>query len=653
MNILTPKKTMGQKSLSEQNGAAPSALTRREFLKLSATAATAAAGSQFLGLVTARAGQLPSRKNILLVITDQERPPMWFPAGWEPANLPATTRLKMNGLTFTRAFTCASMCSPARNSMFTGLFPAQHLSTDTLTEIQPQTLIEHQLDPSLPNLATCLKEAGYDVIYKGKWHMSSAVESADGRQISADVSRYGFDSWDPPDAGGVTKPSSFGGGTAAHDTRFINDSIAFLENRITHASGKPFCLVVSLINPHDVLAYPGNYIEGGYTDDPWLNPTAPPIDLPPSEGEDLDLNKKPKAQRRVLTVIQAVLGPVITPQQKKNYLNFYANLMKKVDGQIGQLMAVFDGQGEAGRQMLNDTLIIRTSDHGEMGLCHGGLRQKAFVSYEETVRVPLIWSNPQLFPAARTSPAMVSHVDLLPTLCALTAVPNWQAKGFKGIDYSSIILDPAALPVQDYVLFTFDDIYAAASRTTFPNGVADPPNRIQMIRTGDFKYARYYDAAGVAPDQSEFYDLRPAGGDFDASFNQPLELRNLSEWAATNFPNPPTLTAEQSAARTQLAADLSAAAAARLQPRPKNAPAGPEQLKIEVVRWSDDAGPHVQVQISFFSRFGESYQIQQSTDLLGWANVGDSIAGNNGLVLRHFDLPGPRGFYRIQWTPPA
>src|SRR5438552_13834678 len=110
---------MGQKSSSEHQDAAPASLTRREFLKLSAAAATAAAGSQFLGLVTARAGQLPSRKNILLMITDQERPPMWFPASWEPANLPATTRLKMNGLTFTRAFTCASMCSPARNSMFT------------------------------------------------------------------------------------------------------------------------------------------------------------------------------------------------------------------------------------------------------------------------------------------------------------------------------------------------------------------------------------------------------------------------------------------------------------------------------------------------------------------------------------------------------
>jgi hypothetical protein len=207
--------------------------------------------------------------------------------------------------------------------------------------------------------------------------------------------------------------------------------------------------------------------------------------------------------------------------------------------------------------------------------------------------------------------------------------------------------------VQDYVLFTFDDIYAAADRTTFPNGVADPPNRIQTIRTADFKYSRYYDGAGVAAEQGEFYDLRPTGGDFDVTYNQPLELKNLSEWAATKFANPPTLTTEQLAARTQLASALQAAAASRLQPRPKNPPVGPEDLKMEVARWSDDAGAHVEVQISFFSRWRETYQIQQSTDLLAWSDVESPIAGNNGPVLRHFQLPGPRAFYRIQWSAPA
>jgi arylsulfatase A-like enzyme len=564
-----------------------------------------------------------------------------------------TTRLKNNGLTFHRAFTCTAMCTASRNTMFTGLFPAQHGSTDTLTEIQPQQEIEHQLDPTLPNLATCLKEAGYDVIYKGKWHMSAGVESADGTAIPDDIARYGFDSWDAPDAGGDTQPSNFGGGTADHDQRFVNDAISFLQSRMAGGSEKPFCLVVSLVNPHDVLAFPSTYKDGGYPDDPWLNPTTPAIEIPPTESESLLSNKKPTAQRQVLTVIQLGLGPLLNETQKKNYLNFYGNLMREVDGQIGQLLNVFDSNGSTGQTFLNNTLIIRTSDHGEMGLCHGGLRQKTFVTYEETIRVPLIWSNPQLYPTAKTTNAMVSHVDLLPTLCSLAGVPNWQAKGFKGVDYSSIVLDPSAPPVQNYVLFTFDDIYAASDRTQFPNGVASPPNRIQMIRTADFKYNRYYDKAGVEPDQGEFYDLRSNGGDFDAVFQQPLEMKNLSVWASTNFANPPLLTPEQLLARTQMAIDLENAVNTRLQPRPKNPPVGPQDLKVEVVRWSDENGPHAQAQITFLTRFGETYQLQQSTDLLAWSDVDSAIPGNNGPILRHYDLIISQAFYRIKWTGPA
>lgn len=625
--------------------------TRRDFLKRSAGAAAATVvGSRFLGLVTqtAQGGELPARKNILLLITDQERPVMWFPPGWEAANLPTLTRLKNNGLTFNQAFCCTAMCSPSRNSIFTGLFPVQHGSTDTLTTYTPQDLIEHQLDPTLPNLATCLKEAGYRVYYKGKWHMSTEVTGADGSTIWDDISRYGFDQWDPPDAGGDTAPENFGGGTANHDQRFVNDAVAFLQKQVANPSSQPFCLVVSLVNPHDVLGYPGSYTSGGY-DSSWLAPTTPNIALPPTITENLVTNKKPTAQAQVLAAMALSLGPLVTPQQQANYLNFYANLMKHVDGQLGQLLAVFDNGGSAGQQMLNDTLIIRMSDHGEMGLCHAGLRQKTFVAYEETVRVPLVWSNPQLFPTARTTDAMVSHVDFLPTLCALTGVPNWQAKGFKGVDYSSIILNPNASPVQSYVLFTFDDIYAGQNRANSPNGVASPPNRIQMIRTADYKYVRYYDASGQAADQEEFYDLTSGGGDYDATYQQPKELNNLSSWAVNNFPNPPTLTTDQQIALEELQSDLENAVADRLQPLPAGAPVGPKNLQIQVVRWTDDNGDHTQVQITFVSHSTETYQLQQSTDLLTWSDLDQPIPGNNGLVLRSYDLPGPQAYYRIRW----
>jgi arylsulfatase A-like enzyme len=629
---------------SEPAGGIP----RRDFLKLSAAAVL---GSQFLGLVTqeARASQLPGKMNLLLILSDQERAVRWFPAGWESQNLPTMTRLKNNGLTFSDAFTATSMCSPSRNTLFTGLFPAQHRLVDTLTEFEDQES-QRQLDPTLPNLATCLKEAGYDVIYKGKWHMSKQVTKADGTKIPDDISRYGFDGWDAPDAGGDTATYNFGGGNVQNDARFLNDAIAFLQDRLAHPSEKPFCLILSLVNPHDLVSYPLTYDSGGYTDPAWLAPTDPPIAVPPTIGENLQLNKKPSAHRDTLNYLAAGLGPLVTEANQTNYLNFYGNLMKEVDSQIGQLLAVMDNGGAAGNKMLNHTLIIRTSDHGENGLCHGGLRQKMFVAYEETIRVPLVWSNPTLYPSPQTSTALVSHVDFLPTICDLTGVPNWAAKGFKGVSYSSIVMNPASPPVQDYVLFTFDDIYAGTDPANSPQGLVAPPNRLQMIRTADYKYVRYYDGGGGTSEQSEFYDLQSDGGDYDTTYGLPLEMRNLSTWAVNNFPIPPSLTLEQVRARNDLTNNLAAVAASRLQPRSANAPVPPEQLKLAVVRYSDLGGAHVKVQITFLSRADETYQVQKSNNLVDWPDLGDSIVGNNGPILRSYDMSEGKAFYRIQWA---
>ncbi len=62
---------------------------------------------------------------------------------------------------------------------------------------------------------------------------------------------------------------------------------------------------------------------------------------------------------------------------------------------------------------------MRCADHGEMGLSHGGLRQKAFNAYEETINVPIVVSNPVLFPKPVETDALASLVDLLPTVLSL------------------------------------------------------------------------------------------------------------------------------------------------------------------------------------------------------------------------------------------
>lgn len=621
---------------------------RRGFLKTLGGATGFASVSGFVEIPSARAQPGPLRRNLLLILTDQERAIQWFPPAWAETHLPSYTALRNSGVHFDRCCTNAAMCSPARNTIFTGLFPAQHQSFDTLTEGFQQSEAEHQLDPTLPNLATCLKAAGYEVVYKGKWHLSKGVDACDDTHIDDDIARYGFDLWNPPDAGQDVKIENYGGGTANHDHRTIDDAIAYLEEKAANPGETPFCLVVSLVNPHDVLGYPGNQGAGGYTPADLLGD----LDLPPTVAENLLDNFKPTCQQAILLRL-AGLGPLPTDQTKQNYLNFYGNLIKLVDGEIGRLLDVFDAS-PGGDALRDNTWIVRTSDHGEMGMCHGGLRQKAFNCYEESIRVPLIWSNPVDFPVGRVSSELVSHVDFLPTVCSMLSIPGWEGYGFGGVDYSSLILDEAADPVQDYLLFTFDDIWAGQDAAGNPQGVVPPPNRIQMIRTKTHKYARYFDSEGIQTDQGEFYDLRPfplGGTDVDPVSGEAVELRNLSTWAEglRTLTDQATLaTHEQVLVRQAMANSLQQVVAARLLPRPEGTPVPPEDFQTRTVSWDDGGVTQSAIEVSWLSRSTTQYQLQQSVDGLTWTNVGEIILGNNGPLL--LCQPASSLRYRLAWS---
>ncbi len=149
-----------------------------------------------------------------------------------------------------------------------------------------------------------------------------------------------------------------------------------------------------------------------------------------------------------------------------------------------------------------------------MGLAHGGLRQKNFNVYEESQRVPLVYSNPRLFKAPRTTNALVSHVDLLPTLASLFGAPPKARARWQGVDYSQKILRPRSRAPQDYTVFTYDDWQSGQSHGPYPT----PPNHIVSIRERRWKIARYYDVDGQVPPQWELYDLQ----------SDPLERRNLA-----------------------------------------------------------------------------------------------------------------------------
>jgi arylsulfatase A-like enzyme len=512
--------------------------SRRTFLKQSAVIA-GVIGAPSTWLRAARTPHFPDQPNLILIITDQERDTQWFPADWEQKNLPHLQRLKSRGLSFTNAFCNTSMCTPSRATLLTGLYPNQHGLADTLPEGARQENHEKYtvLDPAMQNLAGMLKSAGYQVFYKGKWHLSYP---AGAEWTAEDVAKYGFDGWNPPDGGEDTAPENFGGGRANHDERCLQDTLKFLENV---DPGQPFALVVSFINPHDVAGFPNNY-ELDYPESMLQGE----IELPPTVDENLEQNFKPHAHAEVINRLALGLGTLLTPLRKKQYLNFYGNLLKKVDAQIGQVLDALEKPRPDGSNLADSTLVIRTADHGEMGLCHGGMRQKMFNVYEETLRLPLVFSNPVLFPQACSSDALVSLIDLMPTLATLAKVTAREKWVFKGVDFSPIISDPMAPPVQDAVLFVFDDIKAGQENI---EQMVTPPNRIRCIREQRWKFARYFDGNGEKTAEFEMYDL----------VNDPPELQNLAHPQHPRY-NEPTVVAE----RIRLAEKLQQLETARLEP---------------------------------------------------------------------------------------
>ncbi len=463
-------------------------LTRKELLGSGAGAAAAALLSQTgieraLG-AGAGGGKSVKGMNVILFLTDQERAIQHFPPNWLRQNLPGMRRLRRHGLSFESACTAACMCSPSRSSLMTGFFPAQHGVKYTLEEEMPASEYPQvNLPTDLPNLGTVMGAAGYHVAYKGKWHCSKPA--IPGKAEPSDLEKYGFPRWDPPDAGANQSISEAGGGVTNNDGRIVESKGAdsagaegALEYLDTVAGlTQPFFLVISLVNPHDVLFYPSRTFEESGYDQSWLGGD---IGLPATVGEDL--STKPQVQEEFLNIFN-LSGKPRQDAEKRAYLNFYGNLMRSSDNYLVDVLDKLEAKG-----LYDDTLIIRTSDHGEMGLSHGGLRQKNFNFYEESLKVPLVYSNPKLYPHPVTTDAMVSHVDLLPTLANLVKAPKPARANWAGVDYSKVVLDPGAKPPQDYVAFTYDDFQSGQKSGPYPKG----PNHIVSIREKRWKLAKYH-----------------------------------------------------------------------------------------------------------------------------------------------------------------
>jgi choline-sulfatase len=527
------KTEAGNRDLSALAGST----TRRDLLKAGAgLAAISGLDPVAAPAVAKTAIKLPRAPNLIVLMTDQERHHMHWPKGWAEANLPGLQRLKRNGLYFNRAYTAVTQCSPSRAVMMTGRFAPVNRVTQTF--LWPGLV--HQ--DRQPNVASLLKKAGYEVIWKGKWHLSWAANAAMGNggvdftaaDIEAMEKNYGWSQWNPPDAGNALvawNPSEFGffngiatlgGGDPNNDGRYIEGAtpgargqtpgfgdslVEFLKNRATKLD-KPFCLFVSLVNPHDVWAYPSSWREAGYRYEDFANL---PIELPSNYADDL--LTKPAVQRASRFAYN-ILAPLADEAAQREYVKFYAHLNKLADGHVQTVLNTLEETG-----LINKTIIFRLADHGEGGLSHG-MREKAYTVYEEMIHIPLIVHNPKLYPEPLQTDAFYDHLDLLPTLLDLAGVERPESYG-PGRSIVPAMRDPSAA-VKAYTTFSFDDVLLLPSG--FPGG------HIRAVREGDWTYAVYFGLDGSGLDY-ELYNIKSDPGQLDnLLYQRPAPEAVKKEW---------------------------------------------------------------------------------------------------------------------------
>ncbi|WP_275571342.1 sulfatase-like hydrolase/transferase [Mycolicibacterium vanbaalenii] len=390
------------------------------------------------------------RPDIVVVMTDEERAtPPYEPdtvRAWRSRTLGGRRWFDENGVSFLRHYTGSLACVPSRPTIFTGQYPDLHgvTQTDGIGKAHDDSRLRWLRRGEVPTLGNWLRAAGYDTHYDGKWHISHAdlIDPGTGRSLDTNdddgvvdpaavrryleadpLSPYGFSGWVGPEPHGA-KLSNAG---IRRDPLIADRVVAWLKDRYARRRAgdpdamRPFLLVASFVNPHDIVLFPA-----------WArrNPLpASPLDPPPvpaAPTADEDLSTKPAAQIAFREAYYSGYGPAwsIERTYRRNaqrYRDLYYRLHAEVDTPIDRVRrAVTEGGSGDGP---DDTVLVRTADHGDLLGAHGGLHQKWFNLYDEATRVPFVIARVGARPTtARTVTAPTSHVDLVPTLLSAAGV---------------------------------------------------------------------------------------------------------------------------------------------------------------------------------------------------------------------------------------
>ncbi len=384
------------------------------------------------------------KPDIVILMTDEERavPPYESPGvlAWRDRTLPCRKWFDDHGVSFGRHYTGSLACVPSRPTIFTGQYPDLHgvTQTDGIGKTYGDSRMRWLRPGEVPTLGNWFRAAGYDTHYDGKWHISHAdladasgapldTNDDDGvvdtdavrRYLDADpLAPYGFSGWVGPEPHGAALSNS----GFRRDPLSAARVVAWLQDRYARRRAgdaqalRPFLLVASFVNPHDIVLFPQ-----------WVrrSPVKPsPLDpphVPAAPTADEDLSTKPAAQIAFREAYYSGYGPagVMERTYRRNaqqYRDLYYRLHAQVDGPLERVRrAVVEGS--------QDAVLVRTADHGDLLGAHGGLHQKWFNLYDEATRVPFVIARTGAHATApRTVTAPTSHVDLVPTLLSAAGV---------------------------------------------------------------------------------------------------------------------------------------------------------------------------------------------------------------------------------------
>lgn len=379
------------------------------------------------------------RPNIVFVFSDQQH---WQAVGHRDATFttPSIDCLAEQSVVFDNAFCTTPQCSPSRSSILTGLYPTR---TGVLGNIGAAGGTPLQM----PTIGPALQRGGYATGYFGKWHLGHEAVGTAG--------------WD--EDRGVTD------GAKLNDEESTRRAVDFIHRRARDAE-QPMALFFSINDPHDICKWPRNA--------PAVTPGD--LSLPPTCRPGA-LDDRAPVQRQFLLEDQQRMPASAAEELYRNYRMCYRDCVAKCDGFLGQVM---DALRET--TTLDDTLLVYTSDHGDMDGHHGLVFKGPFM-YEQMIRVPAYVRLPRAWggPVHRVERFHTVNVDWAPTLleaAGLDATPG---------DGQSLVglLRGGAAPKRD---FTVAEYYSKQKWV----------NPIRSIRTADAKLVWYADG------WEEMYDLR-------------------------------------------------------------------------------------------------------------------------------------------------